>query len=221
MTSVTSIVSLLTKRVSEGVGFPATEQSKETEIVEHLYTTIQNFISCSSYTIENDVTLDYEDIFDYSSDNASDENEPDEEIDPSFSEDEDDKFILNKFSLDYMQKVLNYYDEVDEKGNRKHSWRSINHRFKRVTDSTYLTRFRKYVNQNGTKNNRNSTLLNLQFILLLRMLELNHLLSMIVICRDGLDKKLENFLSIILQLLHTGFFVSNDVITLSLGKLPN
>ncbi len=47
--------------------------------------------------------------------------------------------------------MFNYYDEVDEKGNRKRSWRSINHRFKKVSDSTYLTRFRKYVNQNGTK----------------------------------------------------------------------
>jgi hypothetical protein len=47
--------------------------------------------------------------------------------------------------------VFDYYDEVDEKGNRKRSWRSINHQFKKVSDSTYLTRFRKYVNQKGTK----------------------------------------------------------------------
>jgi hypothetical protein len=50
-----------------------------------------------------------------------------------------------------MKKVLNYSDEVDEKGNRKHSWRSINHRFKKVSDSTYLTCFRQYVNQKGIK----------------------------------------------------------------------
>lgn len=125
MVTAPSILSLLSKRVFEGVDFRSSAQSQEREIVEHLYTTIQNFISCSSYSIENDVTLDYED--------------------------QDDKSILNYFSLDYMKKVLDYYDEVDENDNRKHSWRSINHRFKRVSDSTYLSRFHKYVDRNGTK----------------------------------------------------------------------
>ena len=151
MTAVASILSLLSKRVSEGVDFRSTEQSKEREIVEHLYTTIQNFISCSSYTIENDVTLDYDDKSDDSFSNSSNDSGTDEEVDPTFSEDQDDKSILNYFSLYYMKKVLIYYDEVDENGNRKHSWRSINHRFKRVSVSTYLTHFRKYVDQNCTK----------------------------------------------------------------------
>jgi hypothetical protein len=104
MTSAASIVSLLTKRISEGTGFQSTEQSKETEIVEHLYTPIQNFISCSSFSMENDVTLDYEDNFDNSSDNASDDSGTDEEVDETFSEDQDDKFILNYFFLDYIKK---------------------------------------------------------------------------------------------------------------------
>jgi hypothetical protein len=105
MTSAASIVFLLIKRICEGTGFRSTEQSKETEIVEHLYTTIQNFISCSSCTMEDDVTLDYEDKFDNSSDNASDDSGTDEEVDATFSEDQDDKFILNYFFLDYMKSV--------------------------------------------------------------------------------------------------------------------
>ena len=59
--------------------------------------------------------------------------------------------MLTYFSLDYAKKVLNYNDEVDENSKRKHSWRSINHRFQRVSDSTYLSRFRINVNKNGTK----------------------------------------------------------------------
>jgi hypothetical protein len=82
MTSAVSTVSLLTKPITEETGFRSIEQSKETEIVEHLYTTIQNFISCSSYTIENDVTLDYEGKFDDSDDSATDE-----EVDATFPED--------------------------------------------------------------------------------------------------------------------------------------
>jgi len=145
MTTVSSIVSLLTTRISRGAGFRFNEQSKEIELVEHLYTTIQNFISCSSYAIENDITLDYDGRFDDSSNSASENSEIDEEVDAIFSEDQDDKSILNYFSLDYMKQVLAYYDEVDGQGNRKHSWRSVNHRFRRIPDSTYLTRFRRYV----------------------------------------------------------------------------
>jgi hypothetical protein len=117
MTTLTSIVSLLAIRISKWTDFPFNEQSTERELVEHLYTTIQNFILCSLYTIENDVVLDYDDRFDDSSNNAPENSEIDEEIDATFSEDQNDKSILKYFSLDYMEKILDYYEQVDGEGN--------------------------------------------------------------------------------------------------------
>ncbi|CAF1331100.1 unnamed protein product [Adineta steineri] len=149
--SASSVVSLLPQRLLKGTDFQYNEQSKETDLVEHLYTTIQNFVTCSSYTFENNDTLDHEDTFDSLSEDASEDGETDEETDATFPDDQDDKHILNYFSLDYMKKVLDYYAEVDENGKRKHSWRSISRRFKKIPDSTYLTRFRKYIEHNGNK----------------------------------------------------------------------
>ncbi len=117
MTTPTSIISLLPTRISKGTGFRFNEQSKETELVEHIYIKIQNFTSCSSYTIENDVTLNYDDRFDDLSNNAPENSKTDEEDDATFSEDQNIKSILKYFSLDYMKKVLDYYDEVDGEGN--------------------------------------------------------------------------------------------------------
>ena len=85
--------------------------------MKHFYTTIQKFISCSSYTIDNYIILDYDDRFDHSSNTISENSEIDEEVDSTFSEDQDDKS-----SLDYMKQVLAYDDEVDGHRNRKHSW---------------------------------------------------------------------------------------------------
>ena len=54
-----------------------------------------------------------------------------------------------------MKQLLAYYDEVDGQGNRKHYWRSISHRSNRISDSTYLTRSHRYINQNGSKHQKN------------------------------------------------------------------
>ncbi|CAF1079796.1 unnamed protein product [Rotaria sordida] len=35
-----------------------------------------------------------------------------------------------EFSLDYMKKVLNYYDETDKNGKRAHSWKTVAYRFR-------------------------------------------------------------------------------------------
>ncbi|CAF4245808.1 unnamed protein product, partial [Adineta steineri] len=101
--------------------------------------------------LENYDTLDHEDTFGNLSENESEDGETDEEIDATFPDDQDDTTILNYFSLDYMKKVLDYYDEVDANGKRKHSWLSINHRFRKIPNSGYLVRFRKYIDQNGNK----------------------------------------------------------------------
>ena len=74
--------------------------------MEHHYTTIQNFVSCSSYTIDGGIAFDYGGRFDDSSNAVSENSELDQEIYSTFSEDQDDKSILKNFFLDYMKYLL-------------------------------------------------------------------------------------------------------------------
>jgi len=121
MASARSIISLFSERLLKGTEFRHSEQSKQADLVEHLYATIQNFLSCSSYTFECDDTLDHEDAFNSLPEYSSEDDGTSEEPDDTYLGDQDDKSILNHFSIEYMKKVLNYYDELDEYGKRKHS----------------------------------------------------------------------------------------------------
>ena len=50
-----------------------------------------------------------------------------------------------------MTNVVNFFDEKDSTGKGKHSYRSVQRRFKRVTDRNYIRRFRIHIANNGTK----------------------------------------------------------------------
>ncbi|CAF1435310.1 unnamed protein product [Rotaria sordida] len=55
-----------------------------------------------------------------------------------------------EFSLVYMKKVLNYYDETDKNGKRTHSWKVVTHRFRRIHHQQDISRFREYVCLGGS-----------------------------------------------------------------------
>ncbi len=51
-----------------------------------------------------------------------------------------------------MTNVLNFYDEIDETtGKRKYTWKSLQHGLRQVSHIRYLARFRKYIENHGTK----------------------------------------------------------------------
>jgi hypothetical protein len=58
---------------------------------------------------------------------------------------------LNQYSLDYMKAVIAYADERDDSGKRRHTWKSIHNRFRALPNQGYVSRFRKYLEQEGTK----------------------------------------------------------------------
>jgi hypothetical protein len=73
--------------------------------------------------------------------------------DPCFDDEEESQKLPIKlnFCLEYMRKVIDYYDARDSNGRRKHTWKSMQHRFKSVPYRQYLARFRHYIEQDGTK----------------------------------------------------------------------
>jgi len=107
---------------------------------------IDNAYTCTSFELESETTLDHDD------DDAFSDSE-DESTDPNFDEVEnvDDPSITMNFTLDYMKKVVDFYDARDSTGRKRHTWKSTKHRFKSVPHQQYIARFRHYIEQNGTK----------------------------------------------------------------------
>ena len=51
-----------------------------------------------------------------------------------------------------MKRAIEFYDDIDQKtGKRKHSWKNVKHQFRRIPYQYYLTRFRTYIEESGTK----------------------------------------------------------------------
>ena len=107
---------------------------REQQLVNHLYQILDNVITRSSYEVEDETTLDYGDPFDDAHEDEHCSIEVDEENDPTFcvtegENDFGDDALLQKFSLEYMTNVIDFFDEIDETtGNREHTWKSVQHR---------------------------------------------------------------------------------------------
>ncbi len=91
---------------------------------------LNSIIDSHSFSVETEASLDH-----VSNEIAEDDvNEYDEsddsESDSDFNDTGDDGALLQKFSLDYMKQVIEYYDEKDPlTGKRCRSWKSVKHRF--------------------------------------------------------------------------------------------
>lgn len=93
-------------------------------------------------------------ITDYDT-NYDDNNEFNEDIDEAdvewSNEDVDNNVThLKQYSLEYMKAVVEYADKKNKKGGHR-SWKSIKNRFKALPHQGYVARFRKYLENEGTK----------------------------------------------------------------------
>ena len=50
-----------------------------------------------------------------------------------------------------MTNVVHFFDDKGSTGKRKHTNRSVQRRFKRVKDRSYIRQFRIHIGNNGTK----------------------------------------------------------------------
>ena len=99
---------------------------------------------CTSYQIESDTTLDYDDEEEFGDFEDEDADSADESVDPCFDVTAETKNMTTKanFSLEYMRKGIDYSDVRDSKGRKKHTWKSTQYRFKSIPHRQYITRFR-------------------------------------------------------------------------------
>ena len=118
-----------------------------------------------SYIFDIETTLDHDDASNDPDVDKSAETTPmskhldiDRDLDYKSTDDDkdDDQWMLENFSLDYMKHAVDYFDETDATtGHRKRNWCSEKHIFRRIPNPQHITRFRKYVEAGVTKQQKN------------------------------------------------------------------
>ena len=94
----------------------------------------------------------YYDQNDYEGDECEEDDESESDSDYDIENDVDEKYPnLCNYSFEFMQQVVDYADEKGESGKRRRTWKSIHHRFRTVPHQGYVSRFRKYIENNGTR----------------------------------------------------------------------
>lgn len=148
---------LLPSLSSTGWTVTSTITRRESEVADVLFDVLESIINSSSYNLEIETTLDHgsdeDEIID---ETENEDDEVDDLLDPDYlgeDEDEDEESTLHKkFSLEYMSRAVNFYDEVNPKtGQRKRRWSTVKHQFKGIPHQSYIARFRHYLEKHGTK----------------------------------------------------------------------
>jgi hypothetical protein len=162
MVDPTNVVKILADRVSNlpPSTFSNTSTAtntitnRECEVAELLCGVLESIVNSHSHTLEVETTLDHEFVDGELINEMEYENDVEEMFDPDWSGEEGDeeKTLDEQFSLDYMTRAVNFYDEVNPRtGKRKRRWETVKHNFQRIPHQTYIARFRHYLERHGTK----------------------------------------------------------------------
>jgi hypothetical protein len=135
---------------------------EEREVAEHLAEVIISICNRKRFEYEEEATLDVY-YKQYSNDNDENEEEEEEEEEEESSESnsgsdyevEDDlkkeHHELSNFSVDFMRRVVDFTYEKNKLGQRRRTWKSVQHRFQTIPNENYISRFKKYLENNGTR----------------------------------------------------------------------
>ena len=133
----------------------------EEYIALNLLNCLTSIVESGSYIFDIETTFDHDDeLNDPDVDKSAETTAMSKHLDidrdldyKSIDDDkDDDQWMRENFSLDYMERAVDYFDETDATtGQRKRNWCSVKHMFRRILNPQYITRFRKYVEAGGTK----------------------------------------------------------------------
>ena len=156
---VNMLADLVSNRLTLNSTISTTQRDRE--VANMLFENVESILNSVCYSFENDFTLDSDNVAEVSDEMILSENDvnmksndnddhddddidvdgggSDESDDDTFAfdenfsiENEKEDVIRNEFSIEYMTNVVNFFDEKDSTGKRKHSYRSVQRRFKRV-----------------------------------------------------------------------------------------
>lgn len=126
---------------------------EEREVAVYLVEMINSLCNRKQFEHQEETTLDFyydEDDDDETKqeDNDNIENDTDYEFEDDVNQ---QKHALSNYTIEFMRQVVEYTDEVDESGKRRRTWKSVHRRFRALSHQSYVSRFRKYLEQHGTR----------------------------------------------------------------------
>jgi hypothetical protein len=128
---------------------------EEREIAQHLAEIINFLCNRKQFEYEEETTLDfYYDQHDNDGDETEEEEDSESESGSDYEVENDvneQHHQLSNYSIEFMQQVVDFADEINESGKRCRTWKSIHHRFRTLPNQGYISRFRKYLEQRGTR----------------------------------------------------------------------
>jgi hypothetical protein len=150
MNSATRILELFMIRVANELisAPPLSGYLSEKEMADLLFDALKSVLLGDSYSVEQELTLYYDNVqgedekFEDEGDNAEIDSDFDSYVETAGSISQ-----AENLSLEYMTRALECYDERDELGNRKHPFRSVKNRFKKIHHQSTMARFRKYIRE--------------------------------------------------------------------------
>jgi hypothetical protein len=140
-----NIMDILTNLISERLTLSSTPANtrRDEEVAAMLFENVESILNCTSYSFENEDTLDFDsNIKLINEETATDDNDdlPSDDNDDLPSDDNDDDYnnerekediTQDQFSLEYMINAVEFYDEKNEKtGKRKHTFSNVQRHFK-------------------------------------------------------------------------------------------
>jgi hypothetical protein len=128
--------------------------NRECEIADLLCGVLESITSSHSHTFEVETTLDHELADDELINDVDYKDTAEETGDPDWNDEDEDyeKVLFKQFSLDYVARAVNFYDEISpQTGKRKKRWKTVKNHFRRIPHQNYLARFRRYLEKHGTK----------------------------------------------------------------------
>ncbi|CAF2783611.1 unnamed protein product [Rotaria sp. Silwood2] len=135
---------------------PSVISVDEEHIAFNLYKCLNSILESTCHMFETETTLDHDDELDDQDSgdllpSTFTHNYPDTVEDADY-EPIDELNLQNHFSLDYMNRVVECFDEIDPNtGKRKRKWKTIKHLFRRVPNPKCIACFRNYIEAGGTK----------------------------------------------------------------------
>ncbi|CAF2053469.1 unnamed protein product [Rotaria magnacalcarata] len=130
----------------------------EEHVVDNLFICLDSIVESTSYIFESETTLDFDEESNYSDDEDPDLaistfQQNDSTHDADYEPDNDQEINLqNHFSLDYMKRAVDFFDEKDPvTGQRKRHWSTLKRHFRSIPNLQCINRFRKYIAAGGTR----------------------------------------------------------------------
>lgn len=128
---------------------------EEREIAQYLAEMINSLCNRKQFEYKEETTLDfYQDDYDSDEDDEIEDGIDKVDSDNDYEVEDDvnaEHHKLSNYSIEFMQQVVDFAYETDEFGKRRRTWKSVHRRFRTLPHQSYVSRFKKYLEQDGTR----------------------------------------------------------------------